>query len=165
MPDGAVHKNGDLGGAATDVYQGDPHLLLFLGQDRLARRKRLVHDLINGDPVALDAPAQVLDRRDRPGNNVGLDIQAVTGHSDRVLDPFLPVDDELTGDSMEDLTVVRDVDDLGGLNRPGHIVLGDHPIGSADRDYPTVVQRGQVRAGDTHVGTGDLEACNALRLL
>ena len=63
---GAFEKNGNVGSAAADVDQRDPHLAFGFGEHRLACRHRLQHQRVDANTGSLHAAHQIADRRRRP---------------------------------------------------------------------------------------------------
>jgi hypothetical protein len=103
----------------------DAELLLGLGQDRLGRRERVDHELVDLDPGRGDALGQVLDRGRRRRDDVGLDLEPQRAHPERVLDALLAVDREAAPLDVEDVAVGRDRDGAGDLDRAVDVLAGD----------------------------------------
>ncbi len=130
-----------------------------------AGRDRLHHQRVDANPDLLDAAGQVVNRRLGAGDDRRLDFEAAPKHASRVVDPFLAVDDEVARHDVDHLAVVRHVDDLGRLQRPLDVVVGDDVVAAPDRDHTVAVGRANVRPGDTDEGAHDLEAGLLLGLL
>ena len=127
VADGAVGEHRQIRGAATDVDQAHPELLLILGEDREARGELLEHHVIDLQAAALDALLDVLGGRIRAGDDVHLGLQAHPGHADRVADALLAVDDEFLRQHVQDLLVGGDRDRLGGIDDVLDVPVADFP--------------------------------------
>src|SRR4026207_1337618 len=89
MPDCAVGEDRDVGGAAAHVEQAHAEFLLVLRQHRARRGEGLQDEVVHLKPAAAHALHDVLRRRNRPGDDVHLHLQAHPRHADR-LPPALP---------------------------------------------------------------------------
>src|SRR5512137_1627143 len=116
--DGPVREDRDVGGAAADVHQAHPQLLLVLGEGGERARQRLQHDVRHVQAGALGALDDVLRRGHRAGDDQRLGLQAHAAHADGVLDAVLVVDHELLGEDVDDLAVEGDGHRLGLLDDP-----------------------------------------------
>ena len=77
----AVHEQGEVDRAGAEVGHRHAELLLGLGQDRVGRRERGAHQLVDPDVGALDALGQVLDGGRAGVDDVGLDLEAHGAHA------------------------------------------------------------------------------------
>src|SRR5262249_24814344 len=152
--DRALGEDGDVGGAAADVDDGDAELLLVVVEDRLRRRQRLEDDVGHLQVAAVAALDDVLRRGQRGGDDVDLGLEADAGHAERLADAVLLVDDVLLRQDVDDLAVHRDRDRLGALDDAREIAVADLLV--LHRDGAVRVQALDVAAGDAGVDGGDL---------
>ena len=163
VADRAVGEHRQIRGAAADVDQAHAELLLVLGEHGEAGGELLEHDVIDGEPAALDALLDVLCRRVCPGDDVHLGLEPHPGHADRVTDAFLAVDDELLRQHVQDLLIRRDRHRLGGID---HVV--DIPVAHllvAHTHDAVGVEAAHVAAGDAGEHRVDLAARHELCFL
>ncbi len=154
----AVLEEREVDGAGTDVGDRDTELLLRRDQDRLGRGERIDHQLVDLDARLGDALGQVLDRRRRRGDDVGLDLELEGAHPERVLDPLLAVDRETPSLDVEDVAVGRDGHRPGDLDRAVDVLAGDLAMVRRDRDLAVRVEALDVLAADADEGPVDLPA-------
>ena len=98
--DGAAVEDGDVRGAAADVDEGDPQLLLVLGQHAQGRGELLEHDVGDVQRALLRATHDVLSARDSARDDVDLGLEAHPAHTEGLLDAVLIVDDEFLGQDV-----------------------------------------------------------------
>src|SRR5690349_12076969 len=91
VPDGAFHKDGNVGGAPADVQQDGAQVFFGGRQDRLAGGQRLQHQIINLNQRFLHAFYQVLNGGDGSRNDMAFNLQPVPRHADGIFDAFLPI--------------------------------------------------------------------------
>ena len=72
--------------------------------------------------------------RPRAGDDVHVRLEPRRGHAQRIVDPVLPVDDELARDDVQDLQLARDVDRLRGLDDAVDVLAGDLLVLAGDGD-------------------------------
>ena len=161
----AVLEEGQVDRPGADVGDGHAELLLGLGQDRLGRRQRVDHQLVDLDPGRRDALGQVLDRRGRRGDDVGLDLEPQRAHPERVLDALLAVDREAAPLDVQDVAVGRDRDRPGDLDGAVDVLAGDLAMMGGDRDLAARVEALDVLAADADEGAVDLPAGQPLGAL
>jgi len=161
----AVKEDRQIGSAAPDVDHRHPEILFGTGQHRLAGGQRLQHQIIYLDPSLLDGLVQIHDLRLRGGDDVRLDLEAVTGHPERIVDPVLAVHDVLARDHMQHLTIVRQGLRARGLDRPIDVILGDLVHIRGDRHDATAVLAHDMVPGNADQGRADLVARGPLGLI
>ena len=132
----AVREQGQVDRARPDVGNAHAEVLLGLGQDGLGRGQRAGDELVDLDVGGDHALLEVLDRGGRGGDDVGLDLEPDRAHAERVLDPFLAVDDEAPGQDVEHFAVRRDRDGPGHLGGPVDVFAADLSIVAADATAP-----------------------------
>ena len=130
----AVEEEGDVGRAGADVGDGHAQVAFGLREDRLGRRQRCRHQLVDADAGLLDALAEVLDRGRAGVHDVGLDLEPDGAHADGILDALLAVDHEATRQDVQHLAVGGDVDGARDVRGPGHVLAGDLLARTADGD-------------------------------
>ncbi len=165
VPDVAVNKNRQVGGAAADIHHHNAHFLLGISQRHLSRSQRVEDVGLHLDAGRFHALGQVLHRGGGGGDDVGLHLQPEAVHAQRLADALLPVHDEAARDDVQHFAPVRDGDGLGRIQRPVDIVLLDAVAAAADAHHPAAVDRGHMRAGQADKGRADLKAGGALRLV
>ncbi len=103
---------GRLKERGADLVAGgtDTHLALVVSQHRLAGGELLEHQLLHRDARLVDARQHVLVVRARARDDVYVRLETLCGHADRIVNPVLPVDDELTRDDMQQFELRGDVD-------------------------------------------------------
>ena len=116
-------------------------------------------------PAQLHALGQVLDRRRRRGDDVGLDLEPQRAHPERVLDPLLAVDREAAPLDVEDVAVVGDRDRARDLDRAADVLAGDLAVVRGDGDLARGVEALDVVAAHAHERAVDLPARQALGAL
>src|SRR5207302_7873480 len=104
-------------------------------------------DLVDVEAGLVDALDHVLDRGGGSGHDVGLDLEAVARHADRLLHALLAVDREGPGKHVDDLAVVGHAHGPGGVHHPLDVVQLDLPAGPGDGDHAAAVLGGQMRPG------------------
>jgi hypothetical protein len=165
VPQAAALVDGDVGGAAADVDQGDAQLLLVLRQHRLGRADLLDDGVDHAYAGAVDARHQVLRRRRGAGDDVDVHLEPRPGHADGHADAVLLVDDEVLRQHVQDLAAGRQADGLGGVDRPPHVVARDLAGLAGDGDHPAAVEALDVRPGHRQVDGVDLDAGHELGLV
>src|SRR3954464_14010019 len=161
--DGAVHEDGEIGGAASHVDEGHPELLLLLREDRFRGGERLEDDVRDGEPRPGAALDDVLRARDGSGDDMHLRLQAHPAHPQGLLDPVLVVDDEFLREDVDDLAILRDVDPPGGVDHPRHVGRTDLLV--LHRHDALRVESADMSAGDARVDGADLASRHQLRFL
>ena len=161
----AILEQREVDGARADVGDGDPELLLGLVEDRVGGGQRVDDELVDLDAGRGDALGQVLDRRRRGRDDVGLDLEPQRAHPERVLDALLAVDAEAAPLDVEDLAVGRDRHRAGDLDRPVDVLAGDLAVVAGDRHLARRVEALDVLAADADEGAVDLPARQALGAL
>src|SRR5438477_7076552 len=146
MPRRALVVDDDRGVARPDVDEADAEVDLLRGEHALARGKPRAHDVFDVEARPMHALDDVLDRGLSSGDDVGLDLEALAGHADRVAHALLPVDRVSARDDVDDLAVGCDADRARGLDHPLDVVLADLSVGPRDRHHAGGVLRPQVRA-------------------
>ena len=135
VPRRAFIEDDDVGGAGPDLDQADAKLDLLGAQDSLARGQPGADDVFDVEARTVHALDHVLDRGLGAGEDVGLDLEPVTRHADRVSHPVLSVHGVSTGDDMDDLAVARHTDRPGCLDDAVNVVFADLVVGVRDGDH------------------------------
>jgi hypothetical protein len=164
VPDGAVAIEGDVRGAAPDVDDEDAELLLVRVQHGLRRGEPLEHDVVDGEPGAIDGADDVLHGGDGAGDDVHLDLQAHARHADGLPDPVAVVHDEALRQDVDDLAVLGHVDRARGLDHALDVGGAHLAVLPGDGDDAAAVHAPDVPARDARVDARDLDARHLLRL-
>jgi hypothetical protein len=82
-----------------------PFCFFFIVQNSFGARQRFHHQVIYFDSGAAYALCQILDRIDRRGNDMCLNIEAETMHPHRVPHPVMAIDRISAGYDMKQLPV------------------------------------------------------------
>ena len=162
MLDGAVDEDGDVGGSAADIHQGDSQLLLLCGENRFRRSKLFQDDIrhVQIPPVArLD---DVLGAGHGSRDDMHPRLQTDPAHPQRLANPVLVINDELLGENVNYLAIHGDGDGLGGVNDPFHVLRGNLAV--LDGDDPLGVEPLDVSPRDSGVDRLDLAPRHELRL-
>src|SRR5262249_31871462 len=125
VPDTAAFENGDVGGAATDVDQGDAEVFLVFREHRFGGGELAERRVLHADAGAIHAGDQGLRRRGAAVDDVDVDFEARAGHPDRCADAVLLVDDEVLREHVNDLAAGRQRHRLGGIDRATHVLARD----------------------------------------
>ena len=163
MADGAVGEDCQVGGAAAYVHQAYAQVFFVFRQYRVARRQLFQDDVVRFQAATAHTLDDVLGRADRAGDDVHLRFQPHAGHADRLLDAFLPVDDEIPGNYVQYLLVCRDGDGFRRVNHPFDIACRNFIV--ADRDDAVGVQAADVVAGNSREYRVDVAPCHQFRFL
>jgi hypothetical protein len=156
VPDRALLVEGQVGRAAADV--GDEHAHLPLGrlQYRLGRGQGVEHRLFGADAdVAGAVLVQVLQRRRGRGDDVGLYLQPVAVHAQRLAHPGVVVDGVVARDQVDDLPVVGDGDGLGRLQGAVDVGRGDAVVAAGARAAANGYHAFVVDGADVFPGDAD----------
>src|SRR5579872_2762088 len=152
----------DVGGAGADLDQAHAELDLLLAQHALTGGEPGAHDVFHVEARSVHALDHVLQRGLSAGDDVGLDLEAVPRHADRVADAVLPVHGVRARYDVDDLAVRRDADRLGRLDDAVHVVLADLVVGVRDGDDAGRVLAPEVSASERHDHRLDAVAGHAL---
>src|SRR5207253_1386354 len=147
----------------TDLDETYAELDLLRSQHTLAGSEARAHHVFDVEPGAMDAFDDVLDRRLGAGDDVGLDLEPVTSHADRVPHAVLPVNGVGAGDDVDDLAVRRDADGATRLDHAVDVVFADLVVGMRDGDNARRVLAPEVGAADVHDDRLDPLPGHALR--
>src|SRR5579875_3094 len=162
MPDSSIGEDGDIGRATANIHQRDPQVSFAISQHSFAGSQRLQYQVLDLHLRFVDTFDQVLNRRDGPRDDVRLNLQAETGHTDGVLDALLAVNHVATRYHMNDLAVRRNGDGARHLNRTTDIILYNIAVTGRDGDKPLAILRTDMATCDTDIGRRDLLARKAL---
>ena len=102
VADDALLKDGDVGGAATDVHQGDAGFLFFFAQHSAARGDGLEDQLVHLQARPLDAAVDVFGSGGLPGDDVEVGLQPHPGVPHGLLDPGFSIHGEFLGQNVQD---------------------------------------------------------------
>ena len=111
-----------------------------------------MHQLVHADAGLAHALGEVLERRRRAVDDVGLDLEPDRAHAQGVLDALLAVDREVARQDVEHLPVGRDGHGPRDLRGPVDVLAADLPMGPADRHRAPRVEALHVAAADAHEG-------------
>src|SRR5450759_2178537 len=135
VPGGAVVVDDHVRGSRPDLDQADPELDLLLAEHAFTGGQPGAHHVFDIEARAVHALDDVLDRGLGARDDVGLDLEAVAGHADRVVYAVLAVHRVGAGDDVYDLAVGGDADRPGGLDHTLHVVFSDLVVGPGDGDH------------------------------
>ena len=152
-----------VGGPGADLDQTNAELDLLLGQHALAGRETRAHDVFHVEARAVHALDHVLDGGLRAGDDVGLDLEPVTCHADRVPHAILAVHGVGPRNDVDDLAVGRDAHRSARLDHAVDVVLADLMVWVSDGDDPHRVLAPEVRAPDVDNHRLDALPGHALR--
>ncbi len=153
VANGAVGKDGDIGGTRTNVHQRHPKLALIFGQHRQAAGQRIEHQLLDFETAAAHTFDDVLGRTLCAGHDVHLGFQTDAAHADGLF-YVLTIDDEFLRRHQQQALVGRDVDGFSGLQHPRH-VSGAH-LTVFNGHHAAGIEAADMAAGDASVNTGNL---------
>ncbi len=162
MTDGTLGEHGDVRGATTDVHQAHAQFLLVLGEHRIARGELFQDYVVHFQAATAHTLDDVLGRAHRAGDHVYLGLQAYAGHTHRLADAVLGIDDEFLGQDVQDLLVGGDGHGARRVDDPLHVAGGHFLV--ADSDDAMGIQAADMTAGDARVDRVDLAAGHQLGL-
>src|SRR5262249_21361920 len=84
---------------------------------------------------------QIMDGRNRSGDNMRLHLKTKTGHTNWILDTFLPINNIATRNHMDHLAVGGDSDSTCDFNSPANIILYDIAMAGRDGDKTPAIVR------------------------
>src|SRR5690606_24680696 len=149
VADGVVLEHRDVRRASANVDERHAHLLLVLMQHGEGRGQRLEYDVCDVISRLLQAPVDVLRRRNESGDDVDVCLQAHAAHAHRIGHAILSIHDELLGDDVQDLAIRRHGHVRGILQDALHVALRDLSVAVGDGDDPPALEALHVIAGDT----------------
>src|SRR5712691_111015 len=141
---GALVVNDDRGRTGADVDEAHAQVQLLGRQDPFAAGEPRADDIFDVEARSMHALDDVLDRGLRAGDDVGLDLEPVSGHADRVADAVLSIDRVCAGDDVDDLAVGGDADRARRFDHTLHVVLTDLAVAPGDGHDAHRVLRPQV---------------------
>ncbi len=147
----AVHKHGHVRRPAAHVDQRHPQVELVVIERRLGRRQRLDDHVLHAEPGLLHALDHVLDRSQRPGYDVGFDLQAGTAHADGIADSLLAVDHVSAGNDVDDLAIAGHRHGPRRVDHASHVGMRDLVVGPRDRHHAAAVLTEHMGAGQTDI--------------
>ena len=156
----AMNKHRDVGGAAADVAQADPKVLLVFGQHGGGRGQLLQDDVVGNQATAPHAFDDVLGCALRPGHDVHARFQAHARHANGLADAVLAVDDVLLRQRVKNLLVSGNRDCPGSFQHPLLVALGDLAV--LDFDDAVRVEATHMAAGNPDRHRLDLAASHQL---
>src|SRR5262245_3538575 len=106
----AVEEDGNAGGAAAHVDQGDAKVLLVLDQAGEPGSVGRYHQRRHLEVAAIDAGGEIAHRAGGGGDNVHGDAEPFAVHAARVADAAVAVDGVADRNRMNDLTIGSDAD-------------------------------------------------------
>ena len=124
VPQGVFGKDGQVGDPAAEVDEGHAQFLFFVGEDRFPGGQALQDDAVHFQAGPVGAPENIIERRDGPGDDVDLALQAHPVDAHRVLDAVLAVYQEFLHQGMDDFPVRGDGHGAGGIDDPVHVRRG-----------------------------------------
>jgi len=163
VTNGAISEDSDIGSTSPDIYQADSQLFFIIAQHRIAGTELLQDQIIHFQSTAAHTLDDVLGRADCAGNHMHPGLQAHTGHTHRLLDPLLLIDDELLGQDMQNLLIGWYGYSAGGIDHPLHITVGHLVI--LDCHNAVGVETANVAASDTGMHRMNLATGHQLCLL
>ena len=95
---------------------------------------------------------------------MGLHLQPLRGHPDRMAHPFLTVDDEGPRDVVENPAVRGEDNHAGRLGGALHVCVRDLLFALRDRHHAAAIERSDVVAGDAQIDGADVDAAHPLGL-
>src|SRR6266852_3177365 len=141
----AVVVNDYAGRAGADVDEADAEVQLLSRQHALAGGEARADHVFDVEARAVHALDHVLDRGLRARDDVGLHLESMTGHADRIAHAVLTVNRVGARDDVYDLTVGGDAHCAGSLDHALDIVISDLVIATCDGHNPHRVLRPQMR--------------------
>src|ERR1700722_20165010 len=118
-------KNGKVGGAATDIHDGDARFQVFLSHDGCGRGQRLKDKVLGKEVAFFHGPVDIADGVLIAGDNMKISADLDPAVADRVGDILKIIHGELLRDHVDDLVAGRDI---------GLILVGDELIDLAAGD-------------------------------
>src|SRR5439155_24294861 len=158
----ALVVDGDVGRPGADVDHAGAQLDVVGREHGLAGRQPLADDVVDVEAGLVDALDHVLESRLGAGDYVGLDLEPLAGHSDRLLDAVLAVDGEGARDQVDHLAVVGDADRPRRLHDPFHVGERDLAVGAGHSHHAPAVLGPEVGPGQRDHHGLDPEAGHAL---
>ena len=121
MANGTAGKNGNIGGATTNIDQDDTQIFFIRCQYRQTRCQRLQHQVLNFQTTTTHTLDNVLSRADGSGHNMNPYFKPYATHAQRFAHIFLTIYNEFLRQHMQYLLVGGNIDCLGGLHDSSHI--------------------------------------------
>jgi len=163
VANGVVQENRHITGPSAHIDEGHAQVLFVMIQHRFRGSQRFQHYILNMEAGAFAALDDILDGRNGPRYNVDLGFKPDPGHADRVVDPFLVIDDELLRKHVQNLPVKGQSDGAGGIHNAIHIGLGDLP--ALDGDNAVTVEALDVGSRNPCEDRGNLAAGHQFRFI
>src|SRR5512139_1247975 len=165
VPQAAALEDGQIGGAAADVHQRHPELLLVGGEDGFAGGQLAEDHPRHLDTRAVDGRDDVLRRRARTGDDVDVHLEASAGHADWRADAVLVVHDVVLGQHVQDAATARQRHALRRVDRAADVLVRDLAGLAGDRHDAPAVEALDVRPGHRQMHGVDFDPGHQLRLL
>ena len=155
--------HGHVRRARTDVDDADTKFLLVPAEHRFGTCELRENDVPNRKPRPVAASNHVLSGGNRRRHNVSAGLEADSAHSHWIGNAFLAVHEELLGDHMENLTIVRNRERLRTVEHLVHIHLLD--LAALDGNHPLRTERADVATGEARIDGLHRHACHHLASL
>jgi len=163
MLNGTAEKHREIGRAAANIHDARAQFLLVLGQDRVARRQLLQHDVVNVETTSLHTLDDVLGRADGTGYHVHLGFEAHAGHTNRIPNPFLAVDQEFLWQDVQNFLICRNGHGARGVYHPVDVTIAHFLVPNCDD--PVRVQAAYMAAGNTGINRVNVATRHQFRFL
>ncbi len=144
VPDIAIDIERHIGRATTDVANNDAHLAFGLRKNDLRGSERVEYKLHRRDPGIRHTLPQIFYRGRTGRDDVRLDLQAVTVHTDWHANSVLSIHSKVPLDYVDHFSIVRDRNRPSCVHGPGYILLIDGTPRNADN--AATVYGGDMRA-------------------
>jgi hypothetical protein len=118
-------ENDDIHRGCTDVAHADAELPFIGLQHGIGRSQRLVHSIFHVDASTVHHGNDVLDGTGGRCDDVRMDSELTTYHSDRKAGAILFIEDKVLGKQVQNLAVFRKRCCLRGLCRLADVFEGD----------------------------------------
>src|SRR5947209_672179 len=146
----AVVVDDDVGRAGADLDEANSELDLLRRQHALAAGEPGADDVLDVEAGAMNALDHVLHGGLCARDDVGLDLESVAGHADRVAHAVLAVDGVRARDDVDDLAIGCDADGAARVDDPVDVVVADLVVRVRDGDHAGGVLAPQVRAAQRY---------------
>ena len=164
MAECIVDEDCQVGGTAAHIHHCYTHAPFFGTQDRLVGAEWLQHQFVHIDAVCHYTLHKVAYCSAAAGDNMGIHLQPISAHTDRLPDVCLAIYGPRAGNRVDHLLVVRQRNRARAFQSTLHVSAGDTVLAVHWADA-SAVARANMAAGNADIGAEHLPAGILLTLL
>lgn len=153
----SIGANDVFSRAAAKIDNQCAELLFFRTKHCQRGCKAVENNIVDLQLKTFDAADGILDSVEVAVDDMDIDLHACPEHTDRIHNAFLPINQEVLANGMNDMILGGEIDGFGILDDIMDVILGDFTIGGHHGVDTAVVETSKMSPRDAEIDASNLD--------